>query len=124
VSPGQVTAVALGDVDPIALPGDSWSRMLITDVTTQGNASSLGYSVFTPGTVLAPVSHATEEVAYVVAGTGELRLDDGAVPFRAGQAVHIPAGVWHAVANTGEDDVIMVFGFAAPAYPPTERREA
>jgi quercetin dioxygenase-like cupin family protein len=119
-----VTTVALDDVDAIPLPGDSWSRMLITDVTTQGNASSLGYSVFRPGSVVGPVSHATEEVAYVVAGTGELQLDDGPVAFRAGQAVHIPAGVWHAVANTGETDVIMVFGFAAPAYPPTERRTA
>jgi quercetin dioxygenase-like cupin family protein len=121
---GPVTTVALEDVDPIPLPGDSWSRMLITDVTTQGNASSLGYSVFRPGSVVGPVSHATEEVAYVVSGTGELQLDDGPVAFRAGQAVHIPAGVWHAVANTGEQDVVMVFGFAAPAYPPTERRTA
>ena len=45
--------------------------------------SSLGYSVFTPGTVLQPVCHETEEVAYVVAGSGELRLDDEAVAVRA-----------------------------------------
>ena len=34
----------------------------------------------------------------------------------------IPADLWHAVANTGEKDVIMVFGFPHPDYPPTERR--
>src|SRR5438067_21276 len=76
-----------------------------------GSASCLGYSVFTPGTVTASVRHETEEVAYVVAGSGELRLDDGAVPFGAGQALHIEPGVWHAVANTGAEDVAMVFGF-------------
>ncbi len=119
-----VTTVALDDVDEIPLPGDSWSRMLITDATVEGNASSLGYSVFRPGSVVGPVSHSVEEFAYVVAGTGELQLDDGPVAFRAGQAVHIPRDVWHAVANTGEVDVVMVFGFAAPAYPPTERRPA
>ena len=119
---GAVAVVKLADVEPIELPQGSWSRMLVTDGRVDGNASSLGYSVFTPGTVLTPVRHEAEEFAYVVSGEGELRLDDEAVPFRAGDAMHIPAGFWHAVANTGDDDVVMVFGFAHPDYPPTERR--
>jgi quercetin dioxygenase-like cupin family protein len=122
VSRRAVAVVALDEVEPIELPQGSWSRMLVTSARAAGNASSLGYSVFTPGTVLPPVKHETEEVAYVVAGAGELRLDEDAVPFRAGDALHIPAGIWHAVANTGGDDVIMVFGFPHPEYPPTERR--
>lgn len=117
-----VSVVPLADVDPIPLPGDSWSRMLVTGDRVPGTVSSLGASVFTPGTVLSPVSHETEEVAYVVSGSGELRLDEGAVPFGAGDALHIPAGVWHAVANTGDADVVMVFGFPHPDYPPTDRR--
>ena len=116
-----VSVVALADVEPVELPQGSWSRMLVTGPRT-GSLSSLGYSVFTPGTVLAAVRHEAEEVAYVVAGSGELRLDAGAVPFRKGDALHIPAGVWHAVANTGAEDVVMVFGFPHPDYPPTERR--
>ncbi len=119
---GAVTTVALADVDPIELPHGSWSRMLVTSTTAGRNASSLGYSVFTPGTELTPVKHETEEVAYVVSGSGELRLEGEAVPFGEGDALHIPAGVWHAVANTGDDDVVMVFGFPYPDYPPTERR--
>jgi quercetin dioxygenase-like cupin family protein len=114
---GAVTTVNLADVEPIELPHGSWSRMVV-----KGEASSLGYSVFTPGTVLAPVKHETEEVAYVVAGSGELRLDDETVPFQKGDALHIPAGIWHAVANTGDSEVVMVFGFPHPDYPPTERR--
>jgi mannose-6-phosphate isomerase-like protein (cupin superfamily) len=51
-----------------------------------------------------------------------LRLDDEVVPFTVNDALHIPAGVWHAVANTGDTDVVMVFGFPHPDYPPTERR--
>ena len=118
---GAVSVVRLEDVEPIELPHGSWSRMLVTGSRT-GSASSLGYSVFTPGTVLGAVRHETEETAYVVSGAGELRLDDGAVPFRRGDALRIPAGLWHAVANTGEEDVVMVFGFPHPDYPPTERR--
>ncbi len=97
--------------------------MPLTRDSVDGIASSLGYSVFKPGTVLAKVSHEFEEVAYVVSGTGELRTDDGAVPFTAGDAIHIPPKIWHAVANTGSEDVIMVFGFPFPAYPPTSRRD-
>jgi mannose-6-phosphate isomerase-like protein (cupin superfamily) len=68
------------------------------------------------------VAHEVEEVAYVLTGSGELRTDDGAVPFASGQALHIPPRLWHAVANTGDEDVVMVFGFPHPGYPPTERR--
>jgi quercetin dioxygenase-like cupin family protein len=118
----RVSVIALAQAEPVELPGGSWSRMLVTERRVGGNASSLGYSVFTPGTELQPVRHETEEVAYVVAGSGELRLDDGVVAFGEGDALHIPAGVWHAVANTGHVDVVMVFGFPHPDYPPTERR--
>jgi len=119
---GAVAVVALADVEPIELPQGSWSRMLVTSEHVGANASSLGYSVFRPGTELAPVRHETEEVAYVVAGSGELRLDAETVAFREGDALHIPAETWHAVANTGDADVVMVFGFPHPDYPPTERR--
>ena len=119
---GSVAVVNLTEVDPIELPNGSWSRMLVTSGRVGGNRGSLGYSVFTPGTALTPVKHETEEVAYVVSGSGELRLDTEVVAFREGDALHIPARTWHAVANTGEADVVMVFGFPHPDYPPTERR--
>jgi quercetin dioxygenase-like cupin family protein len=119
----DVTTVSLQDVEPIPLPGGSWSRMVLNEQSLDGNSASLGYSVFTPGCVTAMVAHETEEVAYVVAGSGELRLDGETVRFAAGQGLFVPAGVWHAVANTGEEDVVMVFGFPHPDYPPTERRE-
>lgn len=118
----DVRVVALDDVEAIELPRGSWSRMVLTGGTTGGATASLGYSVFTPGTALAPVRHETEELAYVVAGEGELRLDGEPTPFRAGDGLYIPAGVWHAVVNTGREDVVMVFGFPHPDYPPTERR--
>jgi quercetin dioxygenase-like cupin family protein len=119
---GAVTVVKLDEVEPIELPQGSWSRMLLTADRIEGNSASLGYSVFTPGTVLADVCHEAEEIAYVVAGSGELRLEDESIPFSTGDALFIPPGVWHAVANTSTEDVVMVFGFAHPEYPPTERR--
>jgi quercetin dioxygenase-like cupin family protein len=114
--------VALATVDPIELPNGSWSRMLVTGERVGGSEASLGYSVFTPGTTLAPVCHETEEFAFVVSGRGELLLDDDTLAFAPGDALYIPGGVWHAVSNTGDEDAVMVFGFPHPDYPPTERR--
>jgi quercetin dioxygenase-like cupin family protein len=68
------------------------------------------------------LAHETEELAYVLSGHGELRLEDGVVPYGPESALYIPAGVWHAVVNTGDEPVSMVFAFAHPDYPPTERR--
>ncbi len=119
----KITTVGLEDVEPIPLPNGSWSRMLVTGATTRDVAGSLGYSVFTPGTATAPVSHNVEEIAFVVSGKGELRLENDAIsPFAAGQAIHIPARIWHGVADTGDEDLVMVFGFPWPGYPPTEKR--
>ncbi len=122
VSEPHITVVNRDDVAPIPLPNGSWSRMVLTRETVPAIASSHGYTVFTPGTTTSMVSHEVEEVAFVLAGSGELRTDGIPVSFAAGQALHIPPGVWHAVANTGDEDVVMIFGFPHPDYPPTERR--
>jgi quercetin dioxygenase-like cupin family protein len=118
----SVQAVHFEEVEAIPLPSGSWSRMVLSKANIDGIQSSLGYSIFRPGTVTDPVSHAVEELAFVVAGHGELRLEGGTLPFKTGHALHIPARVWHAVANTGKEDMLMVFTFPHPDYPPTERR--
>jgi quercetin dioxygenase-like cupin family protein len=115
--------VSLADVDPVELPMGSWSRLLVTERTVTGNVSTLGYSVFKPGLVAADLSHSVEELAFVVGGTGVIRLEDGQLEARAGQALFIPARMWHTVVNDGDDDLVMVFSFPSPDYPPTERRE-
>jgi quercetin dioxygenase-like cupin family protein len=116
-----VRVVPLEDVPPIELPGGSWSRVLLTGERV-ASTSALGFSSFATGTSTAMLSHATEELAYVVTGQGELRLDEATIAYGAGSALFIPAGVWHAVANTGDEPVTMVFAFPHPDYPPTDRR--
>ena len=120
-APHGVAVVTQADVPPIALPGGSWSRVMLTGERV-GAATALGVSSFAAGTSTAMLSHATEELAYVVTGSGELRLDGDVVPYTAGSALYIPAGVWHSVVNTGNEPVTMVFAFPDPDYPATERR--
>ncbi|MFQ5968704.1 MAG: cupin domain-containing protein [Acidimicrobiia bacterium] len=118
----QVKVVPLDSVDPIELPKDSWSRMVVTASTVPEPTSSMGYSVFRPGMETGMVSHEVEEIAFVVQGRGELRLEDSVLTYGPGEALYIPQHTWHAVANTGEEDVVMIFTFPHPDYPPTERR--
>jgi quercetin dioxygenase-like cupin family protein len=119
----RVRVVRLEDVTPVDLPGGSWSRVLLT-AGRVGSDTTLGFSSFAPGSATAMLSHATDELAHVVGGRGELWLEDEVVPYAAGAALFIPAGAWHAVVNTGPEPVLMVFAFPGPDYPPTERRPA
>ena len=116
-----VQVVRLLDVEPVTLPGGSWSRVLLTGDRV-GSSASLGFSSFAPGTSTAMLAHETEELAFVVSGRGELRLDDQVLAYGAGSALYIPAGVWHAVVNAGAEALTMAFAFPHPDYPPTERR--
>ena len=120
----RAAAISLEDVDPVELPGGSWSRLLVTDQTVSGNTSSLGYSVFAAGTATADLSHAVEELAYVVSGRGAIRLEDEQLEVRGGQGLFIPARMWHTVANPSDEDLVMVFSFPSPGYPATDRRES
>lgn len=116
-----VHVVRRDDVAPIDLPGGSWSRVLLTRERV-GSDTALGVSSFAPGTQTASLNHATDELAYVLSGHGELWLEDEVVPYGPESALFIPAGVWHVVANPGTEPVTMVFAFPGPDYPPTERR--
>jgi mannose-6-phosphate isomerase-like protein (cupin superfamily) len=120
---GDVAVISLAEVPAVDLPGGSWSRVLVADKTVGGNSSALGYSVFKPGTATADLSHSVEELAFVVSGSGVIRLESGEVPVQAGQALYVPAEVWHTVVNSGSEDLVMVFSFPSPDYPPTQRRE-
>ncbi len=115
-----VRIVRFDDVTQVDLPLASWSRVLISSSTVGTNKSCLGYSVFTPGMATDDLSHEVEELAFVVSGSGELRMQDGVVKVVEGCAAYIAPHVWHTVVNTGAENLVMVFSFTSPDYPPTE----
>lgn len=43
-------------------------------------------------------------------------------PFRQGDAIFIPAGEWHSLANTGAGDLVSVFSFPHPHRPASGSR--
>lgn len=116
-----MTVVSDDDIEQVDLAGGGWSRILISDATTDSPAMTFGHSLFKAETETNPMSHSVDEVALVTSGSGYLGLDDGRVALATGEACHVPAGVWHSV-GAGDRDMTMVFGFASSSYPPTERR--
>jgi quercetin dioxygenase-like cupin family protein len=120
----DVTTVSLAELPRTDLGAGSWATTVLSGTTAGTKATCLGYARFAPGAVSAALSHATEELMFVVAGTGELRTDTAAIPFAPGHALRIPATTWHWIANTGTEDVVSVFSFPGAELPPTQRREA
>ncbi len=115
----RIKVVPLESVEPILLGRGSWSRLLLTAGTVGAQESCLGFSVFAPGTNTPQKVHEAEELCYVLSGRGQLTVGSEAVEYAAGQALYIPPGVPHGVSNPYAADLVMVFVFSHPAYPPT-----
>ena len=69
-----------------------------------------------PGCRLGWHTDQTEETQYIVAGTGELRRDDGAFPVGPGSVFVLPTNVRHDLVNTGTETLRAVGFFAAAMF--------
>lgn len=56
----------------------------------------------------------------IEAGTGEARIGDEYYPLEANSAVFIPAGTWHDILNTGDED-LKLYTIYAPVMHPADR---
>jgi quercetin dioxygenase-like cupin family protein len=115
----DVKVVTLDDGERIDLGGGSWSHHLLNTRTVSSEKAMLGISTFTPGTDTPQKVHEEEELCYVIRGKGEITVGERTVPFHAPAAIYIPPGVAHGVRNNGDQDVLMVYVFSYPEYPPT-----
>ena len=55
-----------------------------------------------------------EETQFILSGSGDLLLDAGRKPVRAGDVVVLTEGTFHDLHNTGSEDLRVVAVFAAP----------
>ncbi len=70
--------------------------------------------VLEPDSALSHVHYGTEEVLYVLEGTGEARIEGATHHVGAGQAVFIPDGAEHTYVNTGRTPLVVVGAMAPP----------
>jgi quercetin dioxygenase-like cupin family protein len=76
--------------------------------------SAVVYFAVPPGKRLGWHTDTAEETQFILSGSGELLLDDGAKPIRAGDVVVLTIGTGHDLRNTGSEDLRVVGFFAAP----------
>ncbi len=82
-----------------------------------GSASYLGRAVFHPGAQSAVHQHPeSEELVYVLSGSGTMALGDATLTVEKGMAMRIPAGVPHAFTVGGEEpmEVVQVYSPGGP----------
>jgi quercetin dioxygenase-like cupin family protein len=76
--------------------------------------STVIYFAMPPGKRLGRHTDTAEETQYVLSGTGELLLDEGSRPVRAGDVFVLPEGAAHDLRNTGLDELRIIAFFSAP----------
>ena len=89
-------------------------------VTAESGASDSCLFVLTyqPKAYVAPHYHDDEQILYCLEGEGLVYFQDRPQPLEAGQVVVIPAGVRHAIFNTGQTQ-LRVAAFNPVAIPTT-----
>jgi mannose-6-phosphate isomerase-like protein (cupin superfamily) len=80
------------------------------------DAQSLAEATLEPGQATQRHHHrATEEIYFVVKGSGELEVDGQTRHVRPGDAVLIPPGAWHTLVNDGTSE-LRILCCCSPPY--------
>ena len=80
---------------------------------------SLAEALVRPGESTAAHRLKNSEVYYIIAGAGEMRVEDETAPVRSGQAVYIPPGAVQSIRNTGNEDLVFLC-VVDPAWRPED----
>jgi mannose-6-phosphate isomerase-like protein (cupin superfamily) len=77
---------------------------------------SLAEARLRPGATTTPHYHPkTEEIYYILAGHGRMRIETETAPVGPGDAIAISPGLTHAITNTG-DETLVFLCCCAPGY--------
>jgi quercetin dioxygenase-like cupin family protein len=73
----------------------------------------VGRTVLAPGARHERHAHPNcDEFLLVLSGAGEIYTDAGREPSRAGDVIYTPRGHWHGFDNTGDEDVLLIWGWS------------
>ncbi len=90
--------------------------MMISAETTGSSNLSFAKVTVRPGGESQLHHHVkTEEVYYILSGSGKVVIDDEVFPVRSGHSILVPIGSRHQLVNTGDQDLVM-FCADSPSY--------
>jgi len=100
----------------VKTPHGSEIRPLIDRTTAPITRCSLAEEMLPPGCAVTPHHHLeTEEIYYILTGSGLMTVGDETEQVRAGDAVFVPRGLSHSLKNTGSQDIRLVL-VCGPAF--------
>jgi mannose-6-phosphate isomerase-like protein (cupin superfamily) len=89
---------SLARAEPFTTADGSTIREVIGPRTTRPGAQSLAEAVLQPGQATQRHYHATsEEIYFLLEGSGEMEVDGERAHVEAGDAILIPPGAWHQI---------------------------
>jgi quercetin dioxygenase-like cupin family protein len=96
---------------------EGWVNMQVQFLIDERSAGSerlvVGRTVLEPGARHERHRHPScDEFLVVMSGRGEIYLDEGEAPSQAGDVIFTPAGHWHGFNNTGDEDVLLIWGWS------------
>ena len=91
---------------------DMQVQFLIDERTAGACSLVVGRTVLPPGARHERHRHPNcNEFLVVMSGRGEVYTDEGTERSRAGDVIYTPAGHWHGFDNTGDEDVLLIWGW-------------
>lgn len=90
-------------------PHNSVIRPLIDRTTSGVKLCSLAEEVLPPGAAVIPHYHLeTEEIYYILSGTGAMRINSETRDVSAGDSIYIPRRAVHSIENTGSQPMTLL----------------
>jgi len=87
-------------------------QFLIDERRTGSTGLVVGRTVLPPGARHERHRHPNcNEFLVVMTGSGRIYTDEGTEPSKAGDVVFTPAGHWHGFDNTGDEEVLLIWGW-------------
>lgn len=103
------TKISLHDVEAISNRGGNL-KILISPKTSTSAHLVMGYSKLKNGEELKRHIHDySDEVFFVLNGSGLLRTNEGDIKFKQFDAVHVPKKTTHTIINNGDQDMEVIF---------------
>ncbi|MGC8666992.1 MAG: cupin domain-containing protein [Chthonomonadales bacterium] len=104
------------DVEAFVTKDTSVIREILSYRNSAIRRQSLAEAIVPPGGSTHPHYHkAAEEIYYILAGQGRMRVGSEAADVQAGDGIAIPPGSVHQITNTGREDLVFLC-CCAPAY--------
>ncbi len=107
--------IAENTVPAVALPGRDHKMIIGPGRFGDARHMCFGLADFPPQRHAPPHVHEeSEEILYVLSGSGEFYFNGKPEPVRPGTCIYVPPGITHSINNTSDQVLKVVYVFSPP----------